>query len=50
MIVHELGPRGEVRKRYRRILMAVALMSWALLAAPGFAQDQAIVGIQTQSN
>jgi hypothetical protein len=35
---------------YRRIWMAVGLMSWALVAAPGFAQDQAIVGIQTQSN
>jgi hypothetical protein len=35
---------------YRRMWMAVGLMSWALVAAPGFAQDQAIVGIQTQSN
>jgi hypothetical protein len=35
---------------YRRIWMAVGLMFWALVAAPGFAQDQAIAGIQTQSN
>ena len=35
---------------YRGILMAAGLVSAALVAAPAFAQGQAIVGIQTQSN
>ena len=35
---------------YRRFLTAIGLMSWILVIGPGFAQDQAIVGIQTQSN
>jgi len=35
---------------YRGILMAAGLLSSALVVAPAFAQGQAIVGIQTQSN
>jgi hypothetical protein len=35
---------------YRRTLMVTGLLSLALVANPGFAQDQAIVGIQTQTN